>query len=248
MLNETDLAWFGGTFVGDDATLATLAGHVAAIATLNAQHMHADEDHADGHMPPATTIEGGHTDALTVDVPILVPAPSDENDEHRARLSATLHSLYGFALSHFDSPMPDRPMVGAGGLMQPPSFTHTWDDLKGLAPECRLDDAAVKGRATGLDRRVPKTAWLTLPDVVDAPLRAVVDVAAAEFKAAHAPATVDRMFGARVSAVPIFVPASDAMVAAAKSATVPWSTAVTGEHRAEFLSGIVNKTSVMDAF
>ena len=248
---SADLAWFGGTFEADDATLAALSDHVAAIATLNAHHLHADGQYDSGHSPPTIAIDDNIQGALSVCVPIIVPGPSPESDEHRARMSAALHHLYGFLLSHFDAPMPDRPMCGAGGLMQPPSFGAVWDDLKGLAPECSLEDAGVKGRASGLARDgAPKTVWLSLPRVVDGPLQAVVDVAAREFEAAHAPATVDRMFGGSVAAIPLFARASDEMKRATMLAvnSVPWA-AVTGEHRSMFLAGVrQNEPHIMDAF
>jgi hypothetical protein len=218
---------------------------------LNAHHLHADGQYESKHSPPTIAIEDNIQGALSLHVPIIVPGPSSENDEHRARLSTTLHNLYGFLLSHFDAPMPERPMCGAGGLMQPPSFGDVWDTLKGLAPECSLADADVKGRASGLAHDgAPKTVWLALPHVVDGPLQAVVDVAASEFAAAHAPATVDRMFGRSVAAIPLFARASDEMKHAATLAvnSVPWAD-VTGEHRSVFLDDVrQNEPHIMDAF
>jgi hypothetical protein len=146
-------------------------------------------------------------------------------------------------------------MCGELGLMQPPSFGAVWDDLKGLAPECSLADEPVKGKADGTHAAAPKTVWLTLSDKVDTPLQTVVDVAASEFAAAHAPAIIDHMFGKNTLAVPVFAKASDAMKAAAAGAenSIAWHAAVIGEHRDQFLNdvGISSKPTaccVMDAF
>ena len=252
---SADLAWFGGTFEATDTTLAALADHVASITTLNAQYMHADEPYCPDSVPPAITVAtDGFQGTLSVHMPIIVPVVGDEHDEHRARLSSSLHSLYGFLLSHFDAGLPERPMCGEMGLMQPPSFGAVWDDLKGLAPECSLADAPIKGKADGTHADAPKTVWLTLPNKVDTPLQTVVDVAAREFAAAHAPVAVDRMFGPAAVAVPVFAKASDAMKAAAADATgsVAWHAAVIGEHRDQFLRDVGQNQPttcrLMDAF